>query len=85
MLVLLGAASTSVGARRSPRQDQTTPGQKVEVKAEYAGAETCGVCHETIHAQNLAYHKQLETDRSLGGSGRSGEACHGPGEAQIYR
>jgi len=83
ILVLLGAASTSVGARRSPRQDQTTPGQKVEVKAEYAGAETCGVCHEAIHAETLAYHKQLETDKRLGWSGRSCEACHGPGKAHA--
>ncbi len=49
-------------------------------EAEYAGSESCQVCHEDIYNSfQQSTHAGVETDTRRGWEGRACESCHGPG------
>lgn len=71
-----GKVAHEKGVRKS-----RTEGRAVKtLGAEYAGSETCEMCHEDhVSSLNKSAHSVLETDKRGGWSTHGCESCHGPG------
>ena len=72
-LILLG-----IGNAQEKSTPVATPA--ADKPADYAGSETCQLCHEDIFkAFQKNPHHRVDTDKKRGFENRACESCHGPG------
>jgi DmsE family decaheme c-type cytochrome len=75
------AAVSSKG--QTPAQAAKDAAQPAAPAGDYVGQDTCMGCHADYHADQMPYHKAIEKNKRWNWSGRTCEACHGPGKAHA--
>lgn len=85
-LVLTGVAALflvdlpAFAQSNSPSQGAPPSAPAPSAPAKYVGSETCQMCHEDIFkAFQRNPHHAVEVDKKRGWTGKTCEACHGPG------
>src|SRR5512143_1959741 len=81
-LMLLLAGFAGDGFARTPRSSQE-PASSPQTN-EFVSSATCSSCHEDL-ARTFSRnpHQILETSDNKSLKDRSGESCHGPGQAHV--
>src|SRR6516225_9557997 len=80
VLLVLGLYFTFVGLVQTKADDRTSKPPATESSSQYAGAETCGTCHEDLFKGVQKTRHWNSVLRLKGGAeAHSCETCHGPG------